>query len=236
MDQFAVKSGDCPGAKHPYLLDVWVSLDTLEVYQGYRLLSASPSSGGYHTLKIKLAANKYKTVRRHIIILETFKGIRPKGAVARHLDGNPGNDTPNNLEWGTYTENGQDTIKHGNTTRGSKNTQAKLTEDQIKIIINLIKEEKLSGRAIARQFGVSAQTICDIKKGRIWGWLTGFYPLKLSSSWPITIEPRAVQAAGGAKAWKVQAAPGSPRKLPGVFTFKYSRSAKLLSSFFSFLR
>jgi hypothetical protein len=31
----------------------------------------------------------------------------------RHLDGNPTNNTPENLAWGTHAENCMDTVRHG---------------------------------------------------------------------------------------------------------------------------
>lgn len=45
--------------------------------------------------------------RAHIVA-DAFHGPRPAGAVLRHLDGNPQNDRPQNLRWGTQAENMQD--------------------------------------------------------------------------------------------------------------------------------
>ena len=49
----------------------------------------------------------------HSLVLESFVGPRPNGAVVRHLDGNPSNNAIENLQWGTPAENAEDTIRHG---------------------------------------------------------------------------------------------------------------------------
>lgn len=53
-----------------------------------------------------------KTIKIHTLILEAFTGPRPPGGVSRHLDGNPANNVPSNLVWGTPVENQQDSILH----------------------------------------------------------------------------------------------------------------------------
>lgn len=49
----------------------------------------------------------------HTLVCEAWYGPRPDGMVCRHLDGNPTNNTPDNLRWGTPKENSQDTLRHG---------------------------------------------------------------------------------------------------------------------------
>jgi hypothetical protein len=51
--------------------------------------------------------------KAHILVLEAFVGPRPPGAVARHLDGNPRNNTLDNLIWDTSSENAIDRVTHG---------------------------------------------------------------------------------------------------------------------------
>lgn len=121
-------------------------------------------SGGY--VSVSLPGGR---IRRSTLILETWKGLRPKGKVARHLDGNSENDVPENLEWGTQKENCQDTIRHGRSTRGEKNHHSRLTRWEVLEI----RERRGDGemlKAIAEDFEVSEQTICDIVKRRTWGW------------------------------------------------------------------
>lgn len=50
----------------------------------------------------------------HVLILETFKGPRPKGYYGCHNYGDKLNNTVDNLRWDTPTSNNLDRIKHGN--------------------------------------------------------------------------------------------------------------------------
>ena len=147
--------------QHPTRKNIFVD----EAGNVFQLLTASPGSNGYHTLKIGGA-----TVRRHTLVCETYHGSRPPGHETRHLNGDPGDDRPANLAWGTRTENGADMIDHGRSTRGRKNTQVVLTEEQVHDIRRRRKAGE-SGRELADEFGVHEATICDIHKGRHWKWL-----------------------------------------------------------------
>lgn len=51
-------------------------------------------------------------VRVHTAVLRAFVGPRPKGMVARHLDGNPEHNHLTNLAWGTHAENMADRKRH----------------------------------------------------------------------------------------------------------------------------
>lgn len=49
----------------------------------------------------------------HRIVLEAFDRAPRAGEVTRHLDGNPANNSPTNLAWGTHVENNRDRVRHG---------------------------------------------------------------------------------------------------------------------------
>jgi len=147
--------------QHPRYPDIFVAEDG----SVFRRLAPSRDSGGYHQIR-----NGRIRERRHTLVAEAYHGPRPPGADIRHLNGDPGDDRPENLAYGTRVENAADTISHGRTTRGSRNTQAKLTEAQAREIKMRLRAGEM-GRALAREFGVSEQGICDIRKGRQWGWL-----------------------------------------------------------------
>lgn len=68
---------------------------------------------GYLTVFAKRDGRQHK-VPVHQLVLAAFEGERPSsGHEGRHLDGNPLNNAPSNLAWGTRTENVADAIKHG---------------------------------------------------------------------------------------------------------------------------
>jgi hypothetical protein len=60
----------------------------------------------------------------HTAVLEAFVCPRPEGLEGRHLDGDHDNNTVANLAWGTKSDNMQDMIGHGRTTRGERHPQA----------------------------------------------------------------------------------------------------------------
>lgn len=52
-------------------------------------------------------------IRAHVLVAAAFIGPRPAGLILRHLDGNPSNNTPRNLAYGTFSENQYDRVRHG---------------------------------------------------------------------------------------------------------------------------
>ena len=83
----------------------------------------------------------------------------------RHLDGNPKNNSIENLAWGTRAENAGDMAKHG-TVKGEGNANSKLTVDQV---IFIKSNNSISQRRLSKMFGVSKHCIFQIKKGINWG-------------------------------------------------------------------
>lgn len=61
---------------------------------------------------------------------------------------------------------------HARNTAGSKNGRAKLSEEQVKEIINLLLSKQYTNADIAQKFNVSATTISHIKNKRTWTYLT----------------------------------------------------------------
>jgi hypothetical protein len=81
-------------------------------YKTRRILQPFFSSDGYALVNL-CADGSRRRYGIHSLVLEAFSGLRPEGMMARHLDGDPGNNTPANLRWGTAAENAQDMLKHG---------------------------------------------------------------------------------------------------------------------------
>lgn len=114
----------------------------------------------------------------HRLVLEAFVGPRPEGMQACHFpDRSPGNNRLENLMWGTSHENHEHMKTHGtsckrhsykNVPRGDNHPHAKLTEEQVREIKKELKAPvRGKQRQLARKYGVTEATICDIKKGRI---------------------------------------------------------------------
>jgi hypothetical protein len=93
--------------------------------------------------------------RVHNLVLEVFIGPRPEGMVGCHKDDDPENNHLDNLYWGTPKSNVADRCRNHN----------RLTMEQANEIRRR-RNDGEHGRALAREYGVSEQMICDIVKGR----------------------------------------------------------------------
>lgn len=99
---------------------------------------------GYLKLSIRYK-NYYTTKGVHELVLDAFSGKKKLGQVARHLDGNPQNNHPDNLKWGSHAENAMDRVSNGTYANGESHVNAKLTNVESNEIRLLRKKElKLS--------------------------------------------------------------------------------------------
>lgn len=96
-----------------------------------------------------------RTRLAHRVFYERLVGPIPDGLQLDHLCRNPPCVNPAHLEPVTHTENSR---------RGSA---TKLTRDEVAAIKAALRTPERQ-RAIAARFGVSDQTICDIRHGRSW--------------------------------------------------------------------
>ncbi|MGG7581729.1 NUMOD4 motif-containing HNH endonuclease [Rhizobium sp. Nf11,1] len=69
---------------------------------------------GYLRYRVIDDNGKRHCVYLHYLVVRAFHGPKPfNAAVTRHLDGDPLNNSPDNLIWGTHRENMHDAIRHG---------------------------------------------------------------------------------------------------------------------------
>lgn len=90
----------------------------------------------------------------HVLVLEAFIGPRPNRADCCHRDGNPRNNVPQNLYWGSRSENVQDAIRHG-------------TKYQPPRISEVIVQQVLQRRPIGYSY---AKIACDLHIGTMTAW------------------------------------------------------------------
>lgn len=79
--------------------------------RGIRVLKGG-YRGKYRGLVVCVGGTR-ATQSFHALVAETFHGPRPEGLEVRHLDGNPANNRPENLRYGTPVENALDRVEHG---------------------------------------------------------------------------------------------------------------------------
>lgn len=95
----------------------------------------------------------------HQLVARTFLGPQPQNTDVRHLNGNPQDNRPENLMYGTRTENILDVFRQGKAWR-------KLTADQAQEIKQKLADGR-KGCDLAKEYGVSQSIISAIKVGRI---------------------------------------------------------------------
>lgn len=120
-----------------------------------------PMLTGSRSRRAKVRLSSHPRVDRDVshLVLELFKGYRPVGAVAMHLDDDPTNNHIDNLRWATPQDNAKDMA-----TKKRGGNQKLGTEDIATIRRRRAVGER--GRALAIEYGVSEQRVCDIIKGR----------------------------------------------------------------------
>ena len=100
----------------------------------------------------------------HRLIMKTFVGSAPTGMEVLHNNGIPTDNRLSNLRYGTRTENILDVYRQGGKWR-------KLSADDVGAIkFGFYCGYK--GSELARMFGVSQITISNIKRGKIFSWLS----------------------------------------------------------------
>lgn len=101
----------------------------------------------------------------HVLVALAFHGPRPDGKQAAHNDGNKENCHASNISWKTRVENEADKIRHGTSNRGERNGQAKITDEQVKLVMARIREGRTQS-AVAAELGISQGHVSNIVRGR----------------------------------------------------------------------
>lgn len=112
----------------------------------------------------------YGRQNSHRFAFEQCMGARiPPGKVVRHKCDNPPCCNPLHLELGTQGQNVQDRVDRGRGAAGQQNGRNVLTPSQVLVVCY----NGLPATIAAQQLRVAPATVRDIRRGRIWGWLTG---------------------------------------------------------------
>lgn len=128
---------------------------------------------GYGTIK-----NFWGSSLAHRICWVLHHGGPIEGKHVLHTCDNPACVNPAHLYLGTNEDNIADKVARGRShapqpnKQGEKHPLAKLTDDDARLIHQLANSGRRNGRELARRFGVSPATICNIKKGKTWKAIT----------------------------------------------------------------
>lgn len=133
-----------------------------------RILKPSISNAGYHT--VGLSKNGVSaTSRVHRLVAMAFVPNPDGKSEVNHIDGNPRNNTPSNLEWCTHSEN----MLHAYAVLGRERMWGERTGTSVltECSVKSIRQEKelgASDRALAKKHGVDPSTINLIVNRKIW--------------------------------------------------------------------
>ena len=136
-----------------------------------KLLAERVSTTGYDH-KSLWKDNKRTNFKTHRLVALAFIE-NPKGKyTVNHIDGNKLNNNVTNLEWLSLGEN----LRHARDTglwqhRGSNHVHAKLTEEDVYKIRDLLNKGGITMTKIGTIFGVGAGAISKIANGDRWGHL-----------------------------------------------------------------
>ena len=143
-----------------------LSEQLLEVESGCWEFIGAKTGAGYGALNVGYK----KQESTHVLAYKLTKGNILKGLIVRHTCNNKICCNPDHLILGTHQDNKNDEMALGMHVKGSKQGQAKLTENDIPVIRKLLNDG-FTGTEIARLYDVSSTTIYYIRSGQNWGWL-----------------------------------------------------------------
>lgn len=142
--------------------------------KGY--LQPSQDKDGY--LRIGLSSgikNKKKYIRIANLVAFFFIGPPPSSIqdpTINHIDGNITNNHFSNLEWMERSKNSSIRFNKG---QGSLNHEAKLNEEQVKEICELLVNTNLSYKEIMKKYNITKSTLSGIKNKKHWTQITSQY-------------------------------------------------------------
>lgn len=135
----------------------------------FQVNSHNPDDRGYLKIYYRYIDQdgrpKKKRTRGHRFIYEKFNGPIPPGLVVRHTCDNKMCINPLHLILGTFADNIRDCVERGLHAMGTKNGNAKLTEEQVK---SILADRTSKQRQLAEIHKVDRSTISDIKRGSTW--------------------------------------------------------------------
>ena len=128
-------------------------------------LAGHKTAKGYRSISM-CHENVKVTKNVHRLICMAFHGTPPvKTMQVRHLDGNPENNNPANLAWGTQEENWADREVHGRGIRGESHPMSKLSNAEREHIRWAVSNGLCSQGHAARALGMSQAAISSICRG-----------------------------------------------------------------------
>lgn len=125
-----------------------------------RVLVPQVAPNGY--LKVSLTAGSVRVQRNiHVLVCQSFIGVREVSAHVRHLNGDQKDNRLSNLMYGSAKENAEDKIRHGTVLLGEKAPRATISDFTAVLISEALRSKP--NAVVAREFNVSPTVVYGIK-------------------------------------------------------------------------
>ncbi len=133
-------------------------------------LKTSVRPDGYANVSLFDREGSPTTFTAHKVILTTFRGPRPPGCQAAHLNGVRTDNRLTNLIWATVKENHSHKRIHGTDSAGERNPQSVLSEAAVAEIRRDYRpySRTFGTTALAKRYGVTPNTIWTVVKRKSW--------------------------------------------------------------------
>lgn len=131
-----------------------------------RIMKTRPNKYGY----LQFGASVRGKVQNHTVhklVAHAFIGPRPLGREVNHRNCIKTDNTPVNLEYVTVQENIAHAVKNNLWNKGERSGRSELTNAEV-IKIRELKNQGLSGIAIAKKFSVTTMTVHNIVTRKHW--------------------------------------------------------------------
>ncbi|MNQ99109.1 NUMOD4 motif protein [compost metagenome] len=139
-----------------------------------KIMTGFHDTRGYHSVMLRKPGSP-KPYRRsvHRLVAEAFLENEHNLSDVAHNDGNPSNNSKNNLRWSTHVDNQMDMRKHGTMQDGEKSCTCKITAE---IALEIREKAKAIGRGagvlLCLEYGLSKGQISKIINGKRWKHLS----------------------------------------------------------------
>jgi len=135
-----------------------------------RILKPCLDSYGYPHVHLYLRGERTSHPISYLVADAFLPPKGPTDQVLRHLNDIKTDNRPENLAWGTYSDNMADSVRNGIAfvATGAAHWNAKLTEDQVREIRRLYATENFTQQELALKFGVSRRMVSDIVRRKTW--------------------------------------------------------------------
>ena len=135
------------------------------------IFQGGTDSSGYGNFRVPQFGRV--NIGAHRVSYKLYHGeFPPEGLVVRHSCDNPKCVNPLHLDYGTKKDNAQDAVARGRLAildrAGESNGNAKLNADKVREIRRLWGKPGINTVTLAKQFGVTHDTISLIVNGKTW--------------------------------------------------------------------